>query len=167
MMPAQSAILTVHGDEDLVRNLLALGREAPQIAAAALAAEAEAIVTEAKRQVPVDLGTLKGSGHVQAPAIGPSRVTVEMGFGGAAASYAVHVHEGRGPGKMPPRAKLEEWARRNGLEPGMGYVIARAIARRGIKPTKFLERPLLAAMRGMGDRLAARMRTQVERRAPR
>lgn len=38
---------------------------------------------------------------------------------------------GRKPGKFPPVAPLEQWALARGMDKGMGYVIARNIARRG------------------------------------
>lgn len=166
-MPAQSAVLTITGDKDLVRRLVALGAEAPRIAAAALNEEAETIMTAAKQLVPVDFGTLKGSGHIRPPRIAAGRVVVEMGFGGAAAPYAVYVHEGRRPGRMPPIAKMEEWARRHGFPAGSGFMVARAIGRRGIKPTKYLERPFLAALRGMNGRLAVSIRRRLDARAAR
>lgn len=40
---------------------------------------------------------------------------------------------GRRPGKFPPVEPLERWAMQRGMERGMGYVIARNIARRGTK----------------------------------
>jgi len=40
----------------------------------------------------VDLGPLRASGHVRMKRAG-RRVTAELGFGGAAAAYAVYVHE--------------------------------------------------------------------------
>ncbi len=62
-------------------------------AEAALYQEAEREMTEAKRKVPVDTGTLRDSGHVQQPEHDANGVSVVMGFGGAAESYAVIVHE--------------------------------------------------------------------------
>jgi hypothetical protein len=40
---------------------------------------------------------------------------------------------GRRPGKFPPVEPLERWALQHGMDRGMGYVIARNIARRGTK----------------------------------
>jgi len=59
----------------------------------AVHAEATTVLNEAKRIVPVETGNLRGSGRVEAPqTLGP-RTTVEITFGGAAAPYALYVHE--------------------------------------------------------------------------
>lgn len=52
--------------------------------------------------------------------------------------YAEWVEEGRRPGRMPPYQRgtdLEKWARRVGINP---FLVARAIARKGTKPKKFM-----------------------------
>jgi hypothetical protein len=54
---------------------------------------AEEIMTRAKELCPVDTGALRASGHVQAPVDDAGGVSVELGFGGPAAPYAVYVHE--------------------------------------------------------------------------
>ena len=60
----------------------------------ALVLEAERVMTISKRDfVPVDLGTLRGSGHVAPPEISGTRVTVTLGYGGAASAYALIQHE--------------------------------------------------------------------------
>jgi hypothetical protein len=55
--------------------------------------EANLIMTESKRDTPVDTGTLRGSGHVQPPKVGLQTLSVTMGFGGAASAYAIIQHE--------------------------------------------------------------------------
>lgn len=55
--------------------------------------EAELIMGKSKKQCPVDQSTLKNSGHVWPPEITSSEVKVTMGYGGAAESYAIYVHE--------------------------------------------------------------------------
>jgi len=69
-------------------------------AAAALYQVGEEMMTESKKRVPVDTGTLKGSGYVTNPSGGGTvgrftgrDVVVTLGFGGAAESYAIPVHE--------------------------------------------------------------------------
>jgi hypothetical protein len=55
---------------------------------------AEDIMGDSKENfVPVCSGVLRSSGHVQRIRIGKNRVTVRMGYGGSAASYALAVHE--------------------------------------------------------------------------
>jgi hypothetical protein len=54
--------------------------------------------------------------------------------------YAYWVHEGRGPGKMPPFGEgtpLEKWAKKKGIPP---FLIARKIAKKGTKANPFLDR---------------------------
>lgn len=51
------------------------------------------IMTEAKRNTPVDFGALKGSGYVTEPSIVGTTASVELGFGGPAKAYAVVQHE--------------------------------------------------------------------------
>jgi hypothetical protein len=66
-------------------------------AAAALFEEGEAIMAVSRDQfVPVDEGTLKGSGHVELPAHKGDEITVTLGYGGPAEAYAIvqHEHEG-------------------------------------------------------------------------
>lgn len=63
-------------------------------AAVALYQEGEAIMTASKRYyVPVVSGTLKNSGTVLKPVITQNKVTVTLGYGGAASKYAAIVHE--------------------------------------------------------------------------
>lgn len=78
----------------LTRKLQAIADATPRIAAKALFAEASIVMGESQTEyVPVDTGVLKNSGFVGAPKIGPSSVEVELGYGGAAAAYAVVQHE--------------------------------------------------------------------------
>ena len=63
-------------------------------AEAALYQGASIIMTEAKKRAPLDFGTLRNSGYVTLPRQEGGEVFVEAGFGGAAKSYAVAIHEG-------------------------------------------------------------------------
>lgn len=83
----------VTGVGGLTASLKALGENAKPKLAAALTQEAEAIMTAAKQQTPVDTGVLRDSGHVELPVIDADGVTVTMGFGGAAEAYALVQHE--------------------------------------------------------------------------
>lgn len=62
-------------------------------AAAGIYALAQEIMTSSKKMVPVDQGILRASGYVDAPRDDGKRITVELGYGGAAAAYAVRQHE--------------------------------------------------------------------------
>ena len=159
------------GADQLTRTLRALADRAPARAAGALYREAERIMTRSKQEfVPVDLGALRASGQVHQPVIGVTSISVILGYGDAAAGYAVYVHEGTGPAVgrpafMPPVDVIREWALRHGLPEEAAFPIARAIGQRGLAPLKYLERPLLEAVRGMDARLAADIRGEVERAA--
>jgi hypothetical protein len=68
--------------------------EVKRAVAGVLYREGERIMAESQtRYVPVDVGTLKGSGHVKRPDIGRNKVSVELGYGGAAKAYALIQHE--------------------------------------------------------------------------
>lgn len=64
-----------------------------QVLAQAMYAEATVILNESKRIVPVDTGNLRASGRVERPAVGNGKASVEISYGGAAAPYALIVHE--------------------------------------------------------------------------
>jgi hypothetical protein len=64
-----------------------------QALARAVYAEATTVLNESKKIVPVDDGYLKNSGKVEAPNISPKETSVEVTYGGAAAPYALYVHE--------------------------------------------------------------------------
>jgi hypothetical protein len=76
----------------------------PHEVAAALKQEAELTMTESKREVPVDTGSLRNSGFVDQPVINGKQISVKVGYGGVATkvnpkngevttTYAVIVHE--------------------------------------------------------------------------
>lgn len=85
--------LKVSGFRELKKALKEQGQRAEKSLAAALYAEGERIMAEAKRLCPVDTGTLRSTGHVQKPVIRRGSIEVTLGFGGPAAPYAVFVHE--------------------------------------------------------------------------
>ena len=59
----------------------------------AVFAEANVVLNESKRVVPVRFGDLRRSGRVETPVTSGTRTTVEVTYGGAAAPYALYVHE--------------------------------------------------------------------------
>jgi len=106
---------------------------------AILYVEASGIIDQAKGIVPVDTGTLAGSGYVAEPVRDGNKVRVDLGFGGPAAKinpktgessegYALHVHE-----------DLESF------HPSGGIAL-------------YLEIPFRDAKRGMGTRIAEGLR---------
>jgi hypothetical protein len=86
----------LEGMDSLIRKLDALGDDAPEALGAALYQEGERIMTTSKQEfVPVDTGTLRGTGHVEDPVVSGTSVSVTLGYGGPAAPYALVVHENR------------------------------------------------------------------------
>lgn len=97
--------------------------------AVALYQEAEEVMGKSKEAyVPVDQGTLRGTGHVQPPEIHGGRVWVELGYGGPAAPYALVQHEHLGYRHTVGRAKYLEQAVLDSV-PGMSDRLAASILR--------------------------------------
>lgn len=115
--------VTLIGEERLLAVLSRL-ENAEQALGRALYEEANRIFNESQLLVPVDTGTLRSSGQVTLPEQGPRGVSVTIGYGGAAAPYAIYVHE---------RLDLNH--------PNGGQA-------------KYLEEPVMAAADGIADRLA-------------
>lgn len=83
----------------------------PGVRAAALQAineEGNEVMTEAKRQTPVDTGSLRASARVEPVAAGRDKVEVVLSFGGAAREYAVYVHEDMNARHTNGKAKFLE-----------------------------------------------------------
>jgi hypothetical protein len=100
---------------DFLRKLNIVGKQAESLTEKALNQQGDKLLELSREKVPLDEGTLRQSGNAQQT--GPMEVSV--GYGGAAAAYALYQHEG-GDGRRVVR---------NYSEPGTGK--------------KYLERPLL------------------------
>lgn len=74
--------------DDFNRDLKKIAGGVASAILPALTTEAELIMTDAKKNTPVDTGALRSSGLVTAKSN-----AVELSFGGAASSYAAIVHE--------------------------------------------------------------------------
>jgi hypothetical protein len=139
----------IKGAKELSNALARLWQhDTPEALETALYREAETVITMAKERVPVDMGILKNSGFVELPVMTDDQVTVTLGFGGAAETYALYVHEGIGPAVgrpafMPPVEPFIGWARRHGMPESAAYAIARKVGERGLPPRKYLESALL------------------------
>lgn len=156
----------IEGREELKRAIRRAGKDALRGLAKGLVKEAEAVMRLSKPEVPVNEGVLRASGFVRRPMPDGRGMSITMGYGGAAKSYALYVHEGTGPAVgrpafFPPVKPFQEWAKRVLGDESLGFVIARAVGRKGLKPTKYLERPLRQRARGMGQRLAKAMRKEI------
>jgi len=109
----------------------------------AVVAEANTVLNESKKIVPVATGNLRASGKVEDPQSMGTRTTVEITYGGAAAPYALYVHE------IPPNSG-GRWGTGNTHKPGKTY--------------KFLEIPANAHrdkfVRNVKERIVAYLRSQ-------
>lgn len=92
-MSSKSVSVTVTGTGQVVRNLEAYGKKGEAALEAALYQEALEVMADSKREVPVDTGTLRSTGHVEKPSKKMGSVSVTMKYGGPAAKYALKVHE--------------------------------------------------------------------------
>src|SRR5262245_61807807 len=107
--------LTLEGDIELQRKVAALCAQGQPQMRAALYEEATELLNDADLLVPVDTGTLKGSKFRfdDSPWTG-GRVEMIAGYGGAAAPYALAVHENPRSGKTggvgPSGQKYQHWA---------------------------------------------------------
>lgn len=109
--------------------------------------------TTARANAPSFTGKLSGGFVAE---ISPMSATVHT----INEKYPVVMEGGRKPGgKMPPPKMLEQWARKHGIE--NTFILARSIAKRGIKG-RFFRRKARAAVRKEMPRLIDRMASQVE-----
>ena len=118
----------LRGSAALRRELKRRGGAAQKALARALFLEGEQIMGKSKRLVPVDTGALRASGHVQLPVIRGKKVTVVLGYGGAAAPYAVFVHEKQARHNPPTQWKYLEQPLNEAI-PGMAGRLARRMKR--------------------------------------
>ena len=93
-MPKKDIIVQTTGVDRLVRKFQKFPDIIMQEIKSEMFKQAEGIMSDSKNNyVPVKEGILKSSGHVKLPEVQGSRITVEMGYGGAAEKYALIVHE--------------------------------------------------------------------------
>lgn len=81
------------GTEQLSAMLAAAGAAIPDVLAQALTEEAQLMFAESQRMVPRRTGVLAASGQVLPAEVSGTTVSVKLGYGGAASSYALIVHE--------------------------------------------------------------------------
>jgi len=88
------ATITLIGADELIRLFARSDspRTMPAVAQAVME-EAQIAFRNSQRIVPVDKSPLKQSGMILPPKISGTRVTVELGYGGAASAYAMRQHE--------------------------------------------------------------------------
>jgi hypothetical protein len=134
------------GIEEAKQRLSELMRRFSKDVAAGMKEEAESIMTESKLEVPVDTGALRSSGFVEEPQVSTDRISVKLGYGGAATkinpvsgqlttSYAIIVHEGYQHHTVGKRKYLEDPVkrRRSTMWTAIYLSVRRALSRSGIK----------------------------------
>lgn len=143
-MAQQGMTLKLEGADKLRAQLLQLSNKSLPVLHKELYRFGEDIMADSKQNyVPVDKGNLKASGTVsQAMSIGGDSVQVVLGYGGAAAPYALAVHEnprsGKTGGVSPSGAKYRTWA--------------------AVGQWKYLEAPFLKWKPKLAGRLTAALR---------
>lgn len=79
--------------KELTRLLVLGGANAGRALGQALYREGAFIFEESQDQVPLDTGNLRASGKLGLPEVQGDEIVVEISYGGAAADYALIVHE--------------------------------------------------------------------------
>lgn len=85
--------MEITGMDQLKTAVTNAGPYAKQALAAAMFQEMDSIIAEAKSLTPVDTGVLQASGSANPTVVMGTMLSVDGGFGGAAASYVIPVHE--------------------------------------------------------------------------
>jgi hypothetical protein len=84
--------IRLEGMDKLIR-VVQRSEQAPTYLEMALTSEANVVLNQSKQIVPYRFGALKTSGRVERPKVSSDSIEVEITYGGAAAPYAVYVHE--------------------------------------------------------------------------
>ena len=139
-MAAGRVVVSVLGGDALRRALAASVPRLQMALDRAIYAEANNILSDAKKRTPVDTGTLRASGYVTLPQPSGAGSRVEAGFGGAAKKYAAVVHE-----RVYRTISEGE------------YELLVPVAHDPGTGAKFLESAVSAAQGGMAERIGARV----------
>tara|TARA_Y100000310_G_scaffold230865_1_gene233407 strand:- start:4342 stop:4851 length:510 start_codon:yes stop_codon:yes gene_type:complete len=119
-----------------------------------------AVQRESSILAPVDTGRLRQSITVEMD----GRVIPQWAKIGPSVRYGAYVEFGRRPGSSPPPARaLLPWMKRHGIPATAAFVIARAIAKRGIKPKPYMREGYKAATRTI-NRIWSRTSRAIELR---
>ena len=115
--------------------------------------EAAAMVEQtAVREVPVNIGDLRGSINKQ--------VFLDRAEVGSNSEYAEWVEYGTKP-HWPPREAIARWAHQKGISPDAVFPIQRKIAREGTEEQPFLRPAIDKNRRNLLKRLAELMRAEI------
>jgi len=83
----------LYGADDLLEKFARMGRDSTAVIGRLLYFYANDVFNRSQYLVPVDTGALRSSGRVEAPVLEGFAVVVSIKYGGAAAPYALWVHE--------------------------------------------------------------------------
>ena len=148
--------VSIIGADAVKRAIAKLAQLAPEKLKQQVAESTIAIHGDARRNCTTDVGFLRNS--ITFTVTENSGMTGEVRVG---SHYGPYVEFGTRP-HFPPIEPLEEWARRHGMPPGTGFLIARKIARYGTPAQPFLfpaaEAERNNFTRGIRDALIAAVR---------
>jgi len=147
----------IEGAQEVARSLSGVPSQLAAETRLAMTTSLTLIEADARRNVKMDTRALmgsitskiSGSGIALTGEVGPSR------------RYGFWVEYGRRPGRMPPIAAIEPWARRHGMNP---FLVARAIGRRGIQPAPFMAPALqknLGAIRALFEAIGVKVVSRI------
>lgn len=120
--------IEVHGSQEVIRNITLFEAATKARLKVAIATSAMLIQNEARKRAPVDTGRLRADIKTQYSNGG---LTAHIG---TKVHYAPYVEFGTRP-HWPPAGALDRWGQLHGIP---GFLVARAISRRGTKPQPFL-----------------------------
>jgi hypothetical protein len=144
----------VTGADKVQQTILELARRLPVKVMQALEVEANLTIEESQVLVPVMTGALKSSRFIGEPNMVGKDIGIIFGYGGAAAKYALAVHEN------PRSGKTGGWGPAGPQEIAFRYIKGRVVpigaqrknwARSG--QWKYLEQPVLARTQGFCERI--------------
>jgi hypothetical protein len=92
-MAKKTMSIDLYGSEDLLEKFARMGRDSTAVVGRVLYNYANDVFNRSQYLVPVDTGALRSSGRVEAPVLEGFAVVVSIKYGGAAAPYALWVHE--------------------------------------------------------------------------
>jgi hypothetical protein len=133
--------VTIRGSEEVIKQLKNLPLRIQAALLKAMQDSTILIQSLAKINAPVFRGLLRVS-IAQSVHQEGNRIVGEVG---SALPYADVVESGRNIGWFPPVADLKAWARRKLGDERLGFVIGRAIKRRGFKARSYLTPAVQAA----------------------
>lgn len=134
----------IHMDTSQVDNYARAMKAAPQRLTKELTTAVTRITVEGQGRSRRHMQGHNDTGRLtNSLAVEPTRAmgTQIRGTWGTNVDYAPPVEEGRAAGSaMPPPGALTGWLQRHGIDPTFEFVVARAIARRGIPAVHFMKK---------------------------